>query len=162
MKNLRDSTLVFLTRAKGDTITDICLAMKKRGFGMGRWNGAGGKVEAGETIEAAAKREVREEIGVDLIDLRKIAELTFTFPHNPSWDQLVHVYFSGAWNGEPMESEEMRPQWFSVHNIPFREMWPDDEYWLPFCIEGKLLRASFSFGEGDTILEKEVIIVDSL
>ena len=39
----------------------VLLGMKKRGFGMGRWNGFGGKVEAGETIEDATRREVGEE-----------------------------------------------------------------------------------------------------
>jgi hypothetical protein len=34
----------------------ILLGMKKRGFGAGRWNGFGGKVDPGESIESAAKR----------------------------------------------------------------------------------------------------------
>ena len=34
----------------------VLLGMKKRGFGAGRWNGFGGKVEEGETIEDGAKR----------------------------------------------------------------------------------------------------------
>ncbi len=34
----------------------ILLGMKKRGFGEGRWNGFGGKVEKGETIEQGARR----------------------------------------------------------------------------------------------------------
>ena len=53
------STLCFLLRDG-----QILLAMKKRGFGEGKWNGAGGKVNAGETVEHAAVRELREEVGV--------------------------------------------------------------------------------------------------
>ena len=34
----------------------VLLGMKKRGFGAGRWNGFGGKVDRDETIEEAAKR----------------------------------------------------------------------------------------------------------
>ena len=34
----------------------VLLGYKKRGFGVGRWNGFGGKVQQGETIEEAAKR----------------------------------------------------------------------------------------------------------
>lgn len=34
----------------------VLLGMKKRGFGAGRWNGFGGKVQDGETIEDAARR----------------------------------------------------------------------------------------------------------
>ena len=40
--------------------------MKKRGFGAGKWNGFGGKVEPGETIVEAAVREVKEECGYDV------------------------------------------------------------------------------------------------
>ena len=36
----------------------------------GRWNGIGGHVEAGEDVRAAARRELREEAGIDLPDLR--------------------------------------------------------------------------------------------
>jgi len=56
-------TLLFLI--KDD---QILLAMKKRGFGAGRFNGVGGKVEPGETIEQALIRESQEEINVTPIE----------------------------------------------------------------------------------------------
>ena len=43
---MRQSTLVFVFNKQ----KQILLAMKKRGFGVGKWTGAGGKVEDGETI----------------------------------------------------------------------------------------------------------------
>ena len=159
---MRNSTLLFLARRSGDEITEVCLAMKKRGFGAGRWNGTGGKVSEGESIEDAAVRETREEIGVVPDNLRKIAELAFTFPHNPSWNQVVHTYISEKWDGEPAESEEMSPQWFKVKDIPYADMWPDDIYWLPQALSGKLLKAAFTFGEKDVILEQRVEEVENL
>jgi len=39
----------------------ILLGMKKRGFGQGRWNGFGGKVEKGESVAEGAARELLEE-----------------------------------------------------------------------------------------------------
>lgn len=163
MTKLRDATLVFLIKKSGNEITDICLAMKKRGFGMGRWNGVGGKVEAEkETIEDAAKRETREEINVEIKEINKVAELSFYFPHNPAWNQMVHVYFTESWEGEPVESEEMNPKWFSVNNLPYSEMWPDDIFWIPEVLKGNLVSATFQFGEKDIILNKEVNIVTEL
>jgi len=38
--------------------------MKKRGFGVGKWNGYGGKLEEGESIERCATRELEEECGI--------------------------------------------------------------------------------------------------
>lgn len=138
----------------------ICLAMKKRGFGAGRYNGVGGKLELGETIEEALKREAQEEIGIQTVALEKCAELTFIFPHNPAFDQLVHVYLSEEWKGDPVESEEMNPFWFLVEDIPYATMWPDDNFWLPQVIAGNFVKGRFVFGEGDSIQEQEVRVVE--
>ena len=45
----------------------VLLGMKKRGFGVGKWNGFGGKLEPGETVLEAAAREVKEECGFTVI-----------------------------------------------------------------------------------------------
>jgi len=163
MNKLRNATLVFLIKKSQGEIKDICLAMKKRGFGMNRWNGIGGKVDdQNETIEDAAKRETKEEVGVIVKELNKVAELSFYFPHNPVWDQIVHVYFSENWDGEPRESEEMNPKWFSKDELPFQDMWPDDIFWFPEVVKGNLLKAMFKFGEKDVVLDKKVNIVNEL
>lgn len=163
MQKLRNATLVFLVKKSSGEIKDICLAMKKRGFGINRWNGVGGKVDdQNETIEDAAKRETKEEILVDVIELNKVAELSFYFPHNPAWDQMVHVYLSENWTGEPKESDEMMPEWFSANGLPFKDMWPDDIFWLPEVLKENLLKAMFKFGENDVVLDKKVDIVSQL
>ncbi len=159
---LKPTTLVFLVkRAENGLISDICLAYKKRGFGAGRFNGVGGKVEGRETIVQSAIRETKEEIGVDIQELSKRAELTFFYSAKPEWDQLVSVYLCDSWEGEPVESEEMRPQWFTTEAIPFSEMWADDPFWLPLILEDKHLKATFTFGEGDSVLSKDVRIIEA-
>jgi ADP-ribose pyrophosphatase YjhB (NUDIX family) len=148
---LRQVTLCFLT--KGD---EILLAMKKRGFGEGRWNGTGGKPQGEETIEETAVRETNEEIGVKTKDLKQVATLNFYFPHNSNWNQQVIVYLSENWEGEPSETEEMFPQWYKKDNLPFNSMWADDIFWLPLVLEGKKLKAEFIFGEGDIVLDSRI------
>jgi mutator protein MutT len=159
---MKQATLCFLVKEKQGKINEICLAMKKRGFGMNRWNGFGGKVKEGETIEQAMERETEEESKVDIKSFYKVAELSFFFPHNFDWDQQVYVYFCKGWASEPQETEEMNPKWFSVSEIPFDSMWQSDIYWLPKAIGGELLKARFVFGKSDEVLEKEIQKVDSL
>ncbi len=152
---MRQATLVFLYNAESThkSTQQILLAMKKRGFGVGRWNGVGGKLQEGEEIRDAAVREAEEEISVkiDTKNLVPVASLDFTFPHKPDFDQQVHVYFVTEWEGEPTESEEMKPQWFDVGAIPYSEMWSDDILWLPLVLEGERIKAQFTFDENDTV-----------
>lgn len=133
----------------------ILLGMKKRGFGAGRWNGFGGKVTPGETIEDAAKREVKEEAGIDIGNMEKFGILDFEFKGDPEILQ-VHIFKSDDFSGEPAESEEMKPQWFDIDEIPYDVMWPDDEYWLPLLLVGKKFKGKFVFGESDIILEQKL------
>jgi 8-oxo-dGTP pyrophosphatase MutT (NUDIX family) len=161
MKAIKHYTLLFLLKRSGSEVSEVCLAMKKRGFGAGRWNGVGGKVEPGEATDDAARREAHEEVGIEVPHLTKVGELTFVFPHQEGWDQFVQVYTAEHWEGEPTESEEMRPAWFVVEAIPYKEMWPDDIYWLPYVLAGKKVRGSFTFGEGDLILDHAVTVLDS-
>ena len=139
----------------------ILLGMKKRGFGTGRWNGFGGKVLPDETIEESLMREVEEESGIKLQDMQKVGFMEFEFKGNPEIIE-VHVYKAEKFSGEVAESEEMKPQWFHVDEIPFSEMWPDDKYWMPLLLSGKKFQGKFIFGESDAILEQELIEVEEI
>src|SRR3989344_3554838 len=99
----------------------ILLGMKKRGFGAGRWNGFGGKVELGEAVEDAAKREILEEAGIKVASLDKVGEIEFEFKGNPAFAKAsagepeilqVHIFKAGDFEGILAESEEMMPKWF--------------------------------------------------
>jgi len=150
--NTKTLSLLFLQRDD-----EILLAMKKRGFGEGRWNGVGGKVEAGESIEAAVIREAQEEIGVTPIEFEKVADIRFDefFKSEPTL-MHVHVFMSTTWSGMPVESEEMAPRWFTYSDIPYSDMWSDDYYWLPSVLEGKKISADFKLNESDAIISHAI------
>ena len=67
-----ETTLCLLRRNE-----EILLAMKKRGFGEGKYNGVGGKIEGTETPEAAMLRETKEEIGVTPIQYDNVGVVSF-------------------------------------------------------------------------------------
>lgn len=141
----------------------ILLGMKKRGYGEGKWNGFGGKVEDGESIEEATKREVMEEVGLEVDKLEKAGVINFEFKENPEILE-VHIFKVDKFNGEPIETEEMRPKWFHVDDIPIKEMWSDDEYWIPLFLKEKKFRGKFLFDneESNDILDFELLEVEEL
>ena len=127
--------------------------MKKRGFGAGRWNGFGGKVHDGESIEEAARRELKEEAGITVGKMKPAGILEFEFERNKGEILRVHIFKGGEVAGRPRESEEMSPKWFFIDEIPFREMWPDDRYWFPLFLKNRKFRGKFLFGDGDSIVD---------
>src|SRR5690554_4188160 len=83
----------------------VLLGMKKRGFGINKYNGIGRKLKKGESIEQAALREAEEESGLipRIYEKRAIID----FPH--SYPLRMNVYVCTEWEGELKESDEMRP-----------------------------------------------------
>lgn len=139
----------------------ILLAMKKRGFGEGKYNGVGGKIEEGETPEEAMIREVQEEILVKPTKYEKVGFMEFDEFYKDNKIRLAfHLYLVHEWDGEPTESDEMKPEWFDIDKIPYDKMFPDDKYWLPLILEGKKIRAHFDFDENWNVLSKSIENLD--
>lgn len=142
----------------------LLLAMKKRDFGKGRWNGYGGKVLPEETIEQAARRETQEEGGITIEEIEKRGVITFVFQQKAQLKEgavkevEVHIFSIKKFSGEPVETDEMRPQWFHIDEIPYDTMWPDDRHWLPLFLAGKKFRGRFLFDEpgSATIIESKL------
>ncbi|XP_061605220.1 oxidized purine nucleoside triphosphate hydrolase [Phyllopteryx taeniolatus] len=139
----------------------VLLGMKKRGFGVGRWNGFGGKVQVGETVEEGARRELLEESGLTVDMLEKVGNIQFEFVGEA---QLldVQIFRADSYNGEPMETEEMRPQWFDLDKIPFDQMWPDDKIWFPLLLQKRKFVGYFHFQGHDVILSHKLNEVEQL
>lgn len=136
----------------------VLLGYKKRGFGAGKWNGFGGKVEDGEEVFDAARREIKEEAGIDAIDLDRLGIVNFRFRGKPEILE-VHIFKAKNFEGEVKESDEMKPQWFDIKEIPFHAMWPDDKHWIPLFLEDRKFRGKFLFDESEKILDYSLTLV---
>lgn len=134
----------------------VCLAMKKRGFGQGLWNGSGGKPFDNEPIEKTAKREVEEEFRVKVQQIEKRGEIVFVLRKEEK-RVTMHTFWGTDWEGDPAETEEMKPRWFPIKDVPYHQMWESDKEWLPMILSGKKIRAKFTYASEGGSLETRVL-----
>ncbi|MEP6673059.1 MAG: 8-oxo-dGTP diphosphatase [Chthoniobacter sp.] len=131
----------------------VLLIRKKRGLGAGKINGPGGKIEPGETALQSAIREAQEEIGVTPSELEERGVLHFQF--TDGYSLHCTVFLARRFTGDLIETVEATPMWFDFDQIPYAEMWEDDQHWLPEVLGGRKFAAWFEF-DGDKMLSKEV------
>ena len=133
----------------------ILLIRKKRGFGAGKINGPGGKVDPGETPLEAALRETFEELGVKPIGAEQRGELHFQF--RDGFSLHCAVFLARDYEGEPRETAEAVPLWTPLNAIPYGEMWADDRHWLPLLLRGAHFSGWFEF-DGEQLLSRKLVV----
>ncbi len=96
-------------------------AHKARGL---LWEFVGGKVERGETKEAALQRECREELNIDVTVGTLFMELVHVYP-----DLTVHLslYHASIASGTPQRLEHNDLRWITTDEIPVNEFCPADQ-----------------------------------
>ena len=77
----------------------------------GYWEVPGGKVEKGETVFQALKRELQEELGIDIQSSEELTVLEHDYPH-----AYVRLYVSiiRNWTGTPLGCEGQALSWQSI------------------------------------------------
>ena len=95
----------------------VLLAQRPEGKSMaGLWEFPGGKVEAGETPEAALIRELREELGIDTEE-SCLAPLTFASHSYDDFHLLMPLFVCRKWEGTPRPQEGQTLEWARVNRL---------------------------------------------
>lgn len=88
---------------------DVLLAQRPAGKPYsGYWEFPGGKVETGESIFSALKREFWEELGIDIVSAEPWCGIEHIYPHA---HVRLHFFISREWRGEPQSLEGQAFAW---------------------------------------------------
>ena len=126
----------------------LLLIDKLTGLGKGKVNAPGGKIEPGETPVECAIRETFEEVGLQVHDAREVGHLRFLMSDYS--DIECFVFTALSFSGSASASQEAKPFWCPIPEIPYNRMWADDVLWLPKVLEGRFIRGAFRF-EGELL-----------
>ena len=99
----------------------------QRGYGEfeGMWEFPGGKIEHGESREVALKREIQEELGVDIVIENLLCTTEYDYP---SFHLTMHCYLCSVASGEIELREHMSARWLTTKTLDSVEWLPADKY----------------------------------
>jgi 8-oxo-dGTP diphosphatase len=119
-KNLK--MVLVVAAALIDSEGRVLLAQRPLGKVMaGLWEFPGGKVEGGETPEAALARELREELGLT-VETADLKPLTFASHTYPTFHLLMPLFACYKWQGDPAPLEGQQLAWASCDELHAYDM----------------------------------------
>ena len=136
----------------------VLLGEKLRGFGKGLYNGVGGKVQEGEQIIEGMLRETKEEFGVFPKNYRHMGNIFYDeFKDGEKIYYDTSIFIADDYEGDLQTTDEMRPEWFDIENLPYSQMFGDDVYWLKEVLNGKRINAKFCFDNSFNLINKYIV-----
>ena len=121
------SLVVAAVISRGDKLL-VCRRAHDKRYG-GLWEFPGGKCEAGESLLATARRELHEELGVEVV---AISDAEFSSVDSDAGHEIVFV---PTWiHGNPVCLEHIELQWATPREIVQMQMAPSDKQFIDFRI----------------------------
>jgi 8-oxo-dGTP diphosphatase len=99
---------------------------------LGKYNGLGGKLHAGEDIVACMRREIREESGLECLKLRLRGTVSWPGFGKQGEDWFGFLFVVDQWSGDPLQDNpEGTLEWITISEIMDLPLWEGDRHFLP-------------------------------
>lgn len=152
------ATLCYVRR-NGKTLM-VHRVKKENDMHQGKWNGLGGKLEAGETPEECAIREIYEEAGLVVNKLEWKGIITFpAFSQEEDWYTFLYVITD--FTGELIDSPEGNLDWIDDNELHNLNLWEGDRIFLPWLDHTGFFSGKFIY-EDYKFVDYKVIFYDSI
>ncbi len=126
------ATLGYVLSPDGTHVLMIHRNARPDDLHYGKYNGLGGKIEAQEDVVSGMRRELREEAGIEALDL--VLRGTINWPgfgkHGEDW--LGFIFVITRWSGTPLtHNPEGTLEWVPCAQVLDLNLWPGDRHFLP-------------------------------
>ena len=147
---MKNTTLCYIE--KDGAYLMIHRVKKKNDENKDKWIGIGGKLEAGESPFDCARREVLEETGLTLKNIRYRGIITFV--SNIDGTEYMHLFSSDSFVGEIKgDCDEGNLEWIKKQDLYSLPMWEGDKIFLELLDTEERFFSLKLVYEGDTLIE---------
>lgn len=122
----------------------------------GKYNGLGGKLERDEDVVSGMRRELREEAGIEAVDMQLRGTISWPGFGKNGEDWLAFIFLITGWEGTPLAGNpEGALEWAPVQKVLdlTLNLWPGDRYFLPlvFSPEPRQFHGVMPYRDGQPV-----------
>jgi len=133
------ATLGYVLSPDGSQVLMIHRNARADDVHLGKYNGLGGKMEAGEDMLSCMHREIREEAGIECLNTRLRGTINwpgFGKPGQPGEDWLGFIFIIDRYSGKPFSANnEGTLEWVPRNELLHLPMWEGDRHFLPLVFD---------------------------
>ncbi|MCB9136675.1 MAG: 8-oxo-dGTP diphosphatase [Anaerolineales bacterium] len=147
------ATLCYV-KSNGHTLM-VHRVKKQNDMHAGKWNGLGGKLDAGESPEECVIREVWEESGLTIREPRLHGVLTFPgFANDEDW--YAFLFTATEFDGALIDSPEGVLRWVPDGELLALNLWEGDQIFIPWLDQPKFFSGKFTYRDGKLVSHEVV------
>lgn len=130
------ATLGYVLSADGTQVLLVHRNRRPDDAHFGKYNGLGGKLEADENIVAGMRREIREESGLECLELSLRGTISWPGFGKQGEDWFGFIFLITRWQGVPhAENAEGTLEWVPIERVPELPLWEGDRFFLPLVFD---------------------------